>query len=172
MPRVPDPKVRERNQRLVEAARANPFLSDTELGEQFGLKFQRVRQVLSDAGVINADRRRNPHKTSAPKERSNLHVMIGTMIEEQYVLRLEEKPKYGDTVVSSEVRLRKIAEELRYTVQTLNRVRQGMEPLPLSEIQRIAAWMNKTPAQLLLDAEKRLQRVCVQPASGIGKSAV
>jgi transcriptional regulator with XRE-family HTH domain len=172
MARTVDPALTERNRRLVADAQANPFQSDEVLARKHGVGEQRVRQILSEAGVISKDRRRRPQKAVDMKSISNLHVFIGQIIQEKFTSVLEVRPMPGSVVISGEQHFRELALHLKFTTQTLRKVTCGTQNLTISDLQRIAEWMDISPSKLLTECEKRMPRPFAKSAVTTGSFAV
>lgn len=174
MARKADPNIALRNQKIQADFRANPFQTDLELSERYGVKPARIRQILDEVHLRSSNRRRDPSiepGVNMLKPRSNMHVILGSELQTAHLEATVSNTTIGGELVSPEQSLRDLAEQLAFSVVTLRRVFLGQENLTLSELQRIAKWMKLPVSSLIATTEKKETQYSVKKLKITGPSA-
>lgn len=142
MPRKPDPETERRNAALCEAFQANRSLTDADLGARFGCSAATAGRVLMLAGLISRDNRRTITPYADRKPKSQVIKTLGSVLSEACHL--------------VEGGGRKPSIELGINQMRLTAMRSGLHDFTVLELERIAAWMGITVAELFRVAASKV----------------
>jgi hypothetical protein len=142
MGRAADPQTADRNRRIVEAFRQEPFHDYAQAGKRFNIGQENLYRVLRDAGLISASKRKKRCNLETFPVISPVLQWLGNLLE------VDAREKGFTTDINTTPLANAIGVK---SAQYLRLIFLGKADLLFTEIGRIAVFMGHKSAQALLD---------------------
>jgi hypothetical protein len=148
MPRSNDPRIAERNQKLIDDYNLDRFQDYAVLGARYGVKAQLCYRILSDAGLTRSNKRKPRLKQSDRKPISNLHALLGSKVKHAlFSATLDERG-------NADFQIGGYARTLKMSPQKLSSIFLGVEDMSLSDLMIICDKIHRPVSDFLAEVIK------------------